>query len=124
MVIVYRNAFFTMVILFFLLIYILFCLKAFRGVARSMAALQKVLPDVQFLKLDSVNIVRKFMGIFDCFVTRASGSAYVVYNLNVVAVVRALAMHWSQFVWFRFIFIVLSRFSYMNSFSSIDDKHY
>ena len=123
---------------------------------------------IKFYKLQSTNLIRKFIGIFDVFFTflaqvlsnnalyfnaifsslsssLSSSSAYytsrqrtvssnsnnsnnnggvvVLLNLcSVHTVFVAMFMHRSQFVWFRVLFVLLSRFSYMNSFVDMKMK--
>ena len=44
----------------------------------------------------------------------------VSLNWNVFAVYHAMSLHKSQFVWYRRLFIALSRYTFVNTFSFID----
>ena len=79
------------------------------------------LASAKFYKLQSTHILRKFLGVFDLPLTLLLvARKLVVINLwDLRAVFLAMSMHWSQFVWFRFLFILLSRFSYVNSFQAL-----
>lgn len=70
------------------------------------------------LKLDSTNCVRKFLGIFD-LIFSYSASDLVFTNFNFVSVMRGMAMHKSQNVWYRVLFVLFSRFTYVNTFTNI-----
>lgn len=47
---------------------------------------------------------------------------YTVYSLHPLPAWRAMAAHRSQFVWYRRMFIILSRYSYVNTFSDLLSK--
>ncbi|GLE04297.1 hypothetical protein PINS_up013212 [Pythium insidiosum] len=73
--------------------------------------------------LESTNIVRKYIGLLDALVhfpspTAASERMFVFlvrpwYNY------RAMALHHSQFVWYRRLFVVFSRYTFINTFLPI-----
>ena len=74
--------------------------------------------------LESTNIVRKYIGILDTvpslWLTRPSEDAQ--QDRQFVFVFRpwwnynAMALHQSQFVWYRRLFVVFSRYTYVNTF--------
>lgn len=70
------------------------------------------------LQLDSVSILRKFIGFFDLLLSMAL-SEVVFVNCNQSLVFETMYLHHSQFVWYRLLFIVFSRYSYINTFSKI-----
>jgi N-acetylglucosaminylphosphatidylinositol deacetylase len=92
------------------------------------------------LYLETTNIFRKYCGVFDVIYSLCmnwkkwvssngvgggggggDGGRLVVINTpsNVIRTIRALAAHWSQLVWYRLLFVVFSRYTYVNSLSSI-----
>jgi len=70
------------------------------------------------LQLDSVSILRKFIGLFDLLLSLAL-SEVVFVNCNKSLVFETMYLHYSQFVWYRFLFVLFSRYSYINTFSKI-----
>lgn len=74
--------------------------------------------DVRRLVLESTNLVRKYMSILDFFVS-AVRSEQVLVNWNIWVVWKAMALHRSQFVWYRKLFVVFSRYGYINTLREI-----
>eukprot|EP01084_Bolivina_argentea_P315297 546210_1 len=74
------------------------------------------------LELKSTNILQKFMGPLEACAYYLLQSClkrqkYHVYiNLDLRLVWKAMSSHSSQFVWYRRLFIVFSRYSYVNTF--------
>lgn len=102
--------------------------------ARSQGATQS---RVACYQLQSVHAARKFVGSFwdmalsvmahaiRSFVQSpraASGSSVtvVVVNLNPLLSHRAMVAHWSQYVWFRALFLAGSRFTWVNTLKLIE----
>lgn len=96
-------------------------IAVYKGVSLilSSASLAPFLPEILLMKLESTNVARKFMGVLDVFLTSVIGGSYKVYNLNFFIVLLAMWKHRSQFLCYRFFFILFSRFTYMNSFRYI-----
>ena len=68
---------------------------------------------IKMFELETVNVVRKFIGLFDLIF---SGTDRLVFLNNKFWVNwKAMMAHKSQFVWFRWIFLVFSRYVYINS---------
>ncbi|VDM61008.1 unnamed protein product [Angiostrongylus costaricensis] len=66
--------------------------------------------DVQIFVLDSVPFLRKYLGYLDAPVSVArSPFQYFARGCDVVAAWRAMSTHRSQFVWFRFLYMIFSR---------------
>lgn len=78
--------------------------------------------DILYLKLDTTSLFRKFCGIFDLLLSLLC-NIYVIVNLNIFAVWAGMQSHESQFVWYRKIFVLVSRYSYVNSFAKFDHKN-
>ena len=84
----------------------------FAGVSRLME--QKLVSDVEVLSLASVNILRKYIAIADVNFTWVD--EWQAFGLNPFESYRVLALHVTQMVWFRKLFIIFSRYTYVNSF--------
>jgi N-acetylglucosaminylphosphatidylinositol deacetylase len=95
----------------------------FKGVLVARDLLDESSHTLDVLTLDSTNILRKFLGIFDIIFSGAL-SETVILNFNVSIVIRGLIAHWSQFVWYRLLFILFSRYSYLNTFTKRDAHVY
>jgi N-acetylglucosaminylphosphatidylinositol deacetylase len=72
-----------------------------------------------FLQLNTTNTCRKFLGFFDIILSLMC-SEHVVINLNMWSVLTALRLHSTQSVWYRILFVIFSRFTYINSLRKID----
>lgn len=84
-----------------------------RGV-RSLA-LSRRLGQVAFFQLDSVPMLRKYLGPLDLPLALATGSPVLVASTALPASFCAMAAHASQFVWYRRLFIVFSRYTFVNT---------
>ena len=71
---------------------------------------------LQMLSLESPSLLRKYIGILD--LPFSSRSEYAVINFNPLLAWRAMSTHASQFVWYRKLFVVFSRFAYLNTFKA------
>ena len=70
--------------------------------------------DVEVMCLSTVNVVRKYLAIFDInFVWMDEWQAF---RYDCCAAYSCLALHATQLVWFRKFFIIVSRYTYINSF--------
>jgi N-acetylglucosaminylphosphatidylinositol deacetylase len=73
--------------------------------------------------LDSTSVLCKYVGVLGVLFTACASSSkrggggrrYV--SLDVGVSYRAMSAHASQFVWFRRLFVVASRYTYCNTFS-------
>ncbi len=65
--------------------------------------------------LESTGIIRKFSGVFDVMITANAPHACFCGWREVLAVRAAMQAHDSQYVWFRRLFILFSRYTYMNN---------
>ncbi|KJH46155.1 N-acetylglucosaminyl-phosphatidylinositol de-N-acetylase family protein [Dictyocaulus viviparus] len=66
--------------------------------------------DVQIFVLDSVSTIRKYLGILDAPMSVArSPFQYFARGRDITAAWRAMSSHRSQFVWFRFLYMIFSR---------------
>ena len=70
------------------------------------------------LKLHSTNVLRKFLGLIDlplsCFFAE-----HIAINFNLFRVIQGMAAHKSQNVWYRILFVIFARYSYVNTFTKL-----
>jgi N-acetylglucosaminylphosphatidylinositol deacetylase len=90
------------------------------GVQRGVRLLRAETPSLHFqaMKLQSKNVVRKFLGILDVLLSILVDDA-VVINRAPWLVPQALARHQSQNALYRQAFVFFSSFTYINSLSDI-----
>ena len=69
----------------------------------------------QVWSLVTTNTVRKFAGVCDAFASFFLEPNAMLAASNPLALMRAMTMHASQFVWYRRLFVVFSRYSYTNT---------
>jgi N-acetylglucosaminylphosphatidylinositol deacetylase len=87
---------------------------------RSTVAVEAKATLVQGYKLQSTNVFRKFLGVFDLVFTFSSSSdAIIVTLMHFCLIWRAMCAHLSQLMWYRIFFIICSRFTYMNTLIEI-----
>ncbi|KAK7466549.1 hypothetical protein BaRGS_00037371 [Batillaria attramentaria] len=68
--------------------------------------------------LESVSLWRKYLGVFDLPFTLLSSSHVAVAGpQEIIRAQKAMLAHRSQLEWFRFLYILLSRYMVINSFS-------
>jgi N-acetylglucosaminylphosphatidylinositol deacetylase len=78
------------------------------------AAVQSIAQAKASYRLESVSITRKYTSLFDLISTVVSGKELFV-SLNPLQSYRAMQAHASQFVWYRKLFVVFSRYSFFNT---------
>ena len=86
--------------------------SVFHGCERLME--KKMVDDCDLMALKTVSTWRKFIGILD--VNFLWNDEWHAFRYNVISAYRTLAQHESQLVWFRKLFIIFSRYTYINSF--------
>mmetsp|Transcript_40709 Transcript_40709/g.105251 ORF Transcript_40709/g.105251 Transcript_40709/m.105251 type:complete len:237 (+) Transcript_40709:191-901(+) len=85
---------------------------------------------INFWKLDTVPLVRKYIGVVDmllvlwqqCFQTSEKGITKLptyCTSLRVPQVWAAMRCHSSQLVWFRWLYLMFSRYIFVNTWSCI-----
>ena len=84
-------------------------LKEFRNTPES--------KDIKLFVLDTVNFMRKFVGLVDAVFSLPKDVSFVHnrFWLNW----KAMYAHWSQFVWYRWLFLLFSRYVYVNTLTEI-----
>ena len=74
--------------------------------------------NAQIFCLETVNIFRKFIGLFDT--VNLNENSIIFTNINILEVLYYMTFHWSQMKWFRFLFIIFSRYSYINNLKPVN----
>lgn len=70
--------------------------------------------------LDSVGIMRKYSGFLDCALSLyTSENVFILSLFEHENVMRAMSKHNTQFVWYRKLYMVFSRFTYINTFNEL-----
>ena len=78
--------------------------------------------NVHILLLKSVNILRKYAFCMDS-ITEIFNSYVCATNWTVRSVIiAAMKAHKSQYVWFRQLYILFSRYLFVNSFQLLEDS--
>lgn len=81
----------------------------------------KTNPKIQGYSLDSIGIFRKFTLFLDIVPSILSSSTLVLSSLKDYIKIRSsMLQHKSQLVWFRLLYIIFSRYMYINSWSEIE----
>ncbi|CAD8060953.1 unnamed protein product [Paramecium primaurelia] len=86
------------------------CYKAISTMKRS--------EELKVFLLETTNILRKYSSILDFFVSSILNDNLMV-NLNIFKAWRSMQIHHSQFVWYRKLFVVFSRYAYINTLIKI-----
>jgi N-acetylglucosaminylphosphatidylinositol deacetylase len=73
--------------------------------------------NISYWELESTGILRKYIGILD--IVFSSQSSAAIFNPNPLLVWNSMSIHSSQFVWYRKLFVVFSRYAYFNTFQKI-----
>ena len=72
-------------------------------------------------KLITVGLIRKYLSIFDYLLSASDEWLYV--NLKFWNNIGAMSQHWSQFVWFRWLFVGFSRYTWINTLEFIPNEY-
>eukprot|EP01035_Chromulina_nebulosa_P027758 gene27758-36544_t len=100
-------------------------IAAFRGLQMAYTGtLKRERPKLLALSLQSKGLCRKFAGILDILISYMNltlrREVYVVCSmLSLINALRGIFIHRSQNLWYRRIFILVSSFSYVNSFNKL-----
>jgi len=74
------------------------------------------LPQFELFLLKSVGIHEKYLGPLCLLLERESVADAAAVSCSAPACLAALAVHWSQLVWYRVLFTLFSRYAYVNTF--------
>ncbi|KAK0055033.1 N-acetylglucosaminyl-phosphatidylinositol de-N-acetylase [Biomphalaria pfeifferi] len=73
----------------------------------------------QVYQLESVSLVRKYIGLLDLPLTVSSNKlTFVSSPRNILRAQQAMLTHKSQLEWFRILYIIFSRYMFMNTYHS------
>jgi N-acetylglucosaminylphosphatidylinositol deacetylase len=81
---------------------------------QSLSSHRSSFKSIQMWSLESTSLFRKYIGLFD--IIFSSRSEFAVINFNPFLAWKAMSTHNSQFVWYRKLFVVFSRYAYLNTF--------
>ena len=90
-------------------------IAAYRGVRRWLFDSEKTSASPEAWTLVTVNPLRKFLTFGDVFASFVLESHVLAAATSSLALVRAMSLHRSQWVWYRKLFVVFSRYAYVNS---------
>jgi N-acetylglucosaminylphosphatidylinositol deacetylase len=88
-----------------------------KGVIQARRAL-----NIPCFQLETTNIARKYSGPLDIFWSMyRSGNASTPVAVSAAPLIsyRAMQAHHSQFVWFRHLFVIFSRYTFMNTWTPV-----
>ena len=99
-----------------------------RGPAKAAHDPRRRSPLPTICVLESTSILRKYIGVLDIFLSAAAAVSRPEKHLCVwaepVLNYRAMNAHYSQFVWYRKLFVVFSRYTYMNTVDVVVDRRH
>ena len=90
-----------------------------RGTQLALTSKSRKFRKILGLKLHTTSYLRQFMGAFDIPLSIIS-SEYAIVNFNVALVLKGMAAHKSQNVWYRVLFVLFCRYTYVNTFRCIN----
>jgi len=78
--------------------------------------------NINIFTLDSVGLVRKYIGVLDFIVSlhKNEDNLVTIFTPNPLSTWRAMKSHQTQFVWYRKLFVVFSRYNYVNTLSKLN----
>ncbi|XP_002734125.1 N-acetylglucosaminyl-phosphatidylinositol de-N-acetylase-like [Saccoglossus kowalevskii] len=83
---------------------------------RKLKSQKKLPPGTSAYSLESIPIWRKYIGVLDLPISYLSSNmVFISQWSDVWKSQKAMCAHWSQFVWFRIIYIAFSRYMIINT---------
>jgi len=83
------------------------------GLALKLLKKNAKFAETKLYHLSTVNVFRKFIGPLDYLIS--SLDPYTFSSFNYLLSIRSMKAHKSQFVWFRWLFVVFSRYTCLNT---------
>uniref|UniRef100_A0A1B6K680 N-acetylglucosaminylphosphatidylinositol deacetylase n=1 Tax=Homalodisca liturata TaxID=320908 RepID=A0A1B6K680_9HEMI len=85
-------------------------------------SIRNVIPRyLQVYLLESVNIFRKYTMFFDSFVSYVMSKHILMVTLDEFRTIQvAMRKHRSQMAWYRWLYVDMSRYMYMNTYKALD----
>lgn len=74
---------------------------------------------VHFLSLQSIPIYRKYLTLFELFRLNSKERVFILPREHLLTPHRAMFEHRSQLVWFRYLYVLFSRYIFINDFKLI-----
>ncbi|XP_012288019.1 N-acetylglucosaminyl-phosphatidylinositol de-N-acetylase [Orussus abietinus] len=94
-------------------------ISLFYGIA-SLCMEKKVPPYCKFYVLESVNIVRKYIQLLDLPISLLLASNwYLITHEQRKNIRNAMAAHKSQYVWYRKLYMIFSRYTFINTLQEV-----
>ncbi len=94
--------------------------NAIYAAVRNMVNCHQIPQDLQVFSLETTNILRKYVGIFDLPLSMLLSPIYLAVSFSHVMQARqAMVCHKSQYVWFRRLYIFFSRYMIMNTLKPV-----
>lgn len=80
------------------------------------------LKKINAFKLETTNIVRKYLGLLDLPISNLflSKNEKLYFTTTFIQSFKAMQQHHSQFVWFRYLFVLFSRYGFVNTLLPIE----
>uniref|UniRef100_A0A673B8M6 N-acetylglucosaminylphosphatidylinositol deacetylase n=1 Tax=Sphaeramia orbicularis TaxID=375764 RepID=A0A673B8M6_9TELE len=75
--------------------------------------------DCCLLSLDTVGLFRKYVSVLDLPLSWTLSSSLCVFNVSLLSFQDAMLCHRSQLLWFRHLYMVFSRYMFVNTFQMI-----
>ena len=95
-------------------------IATYQGVIRSLSRYFQLYQHlIPCIKLETTNSIRKFLGPFDLLWSLIFWNDILIINWNFIKTIQLMQAHTSQFVWYRKLFILFSRYTYMNTFNFV-----
>mmetsp|Transcript_38937 Transcript_38937/g.39634 ORF Transcript_38937/g.39634 Transcript_38937/m.39634 type:complete len:224 (+) Transcript_38937:75-746(+) len=74
---------------------------------------------VRIFSLESCGWVRRFLGPVDVLISLYLNNTLLVVGPSLILASKAMWAHRTQLVWYRLLFIIFSRYSYVNTFRAL-----
>uniref|UniRef100_A0AAF5DC84 N-acetylglucosaminylphosphatidylinositol deacetylase n=2 Tax=Strongyloides stercoralis TaxID=6248 RepID=A0AAF5DC84_STRER len=79
--------------------------------------------DVEVFVLESISILRKYISFWDLILSRFRSRYIYISNFrNVLSAYSAMREHKTQLVWFRYLYMIFSRYVFVNTYKRIHMK--
>ena len=82
---------------------------------------EKCFNHVDVFQLETSSLIRKYLGVLDLIVSLHKNSDHnvTIFTPSPLFAWKAMRAHHSQFVWFRKLFVLFSRYTFVNTFTKL-----
>ncbi|EFC45500.1 predicted protein [Naegleria gruberi] len=96
-------------------------IDVFRGVSYFSDRCKREQTSIDIFTLESVNLLRKYLGIIEFAISLHfnSDENVTIFTPNPFIAWKAMSSHESQFVWFRKLFVLFSRYTFVNTLTKL-----